>query len=114
MMDEFDVMDVNLKQRDRIDELLKEVHDLKVDLAGKEAVISVLKNDIKYYQMGNKFVYHYHATRQLANGQIEHIDGIIMWEKMVSGDWAEYRKIKEAIDGVGDLVLRSLTLVGYP
>jgi hypothetical protein len=64
--------------------------------------------------MENKFVYHYHATQQLADGKIKHIDGIIMREKMVSGDWAEYRKIKEAIDGVGDLVLMSLTLVGYP
>ena len=53
MRDKFDVMDVNLKQRDRIDELLKEVHDLKVDLAGKEAVIYVLKSDIKYYKSAN-------------------------------------------------------------
>jgi len=62
--------------------------------------------------MATKYVYHYYATRQLASVKIEHLDGIVIRPSLLSGDWDEYQELKKAIDGHGDLTIKSLTLVG--
>jgi len=64
--------------------------------------------------MAKKYVYHYHATRQESAVKTAHLDGIIVREKMFSGDWEEYQKLKEEINGESrlGLTIRSLTLIG--
>jgi hypothetical protein len=63
------------------------------------------------------YLYHYHAIKQLAVGSVINMDGLIKREAPLSGDWDEYRKLKDEIEGAngeqvtGKLTICSLTLL---
>ena len=57
-----------------------------------------------------KYIYHYYAMRQTVPGKIAHLDGILIRKTPVT-NYDEYGSVKEAIDGVGNLTLCSLTLL---
>ena len=43
------------------------------------------------------YIYHCYAIHPLPLGGVEHMDGLIVRDKPISGDWEEYQAIKKAI-----------------
>lgn len=59
-----------------------------------------------------KYIYHYHAKRQLSPGTTEEIDGIVTSENPIV-NWDRYQEIKSEIGGGhrGKLTICSLSLL---